>query len=142
MKNVILLIIVVGSLMGMLALVFEEVSGVPYDSPYLEPVILEVASEDVLRKVIIPDKHVGIVLSKVHSAVNFGNLKSEKPLDCTPIHEQKIQGVPVVSVGCKGYWVVPLFPAEYVIDVEKYEIILVDTSVKTWEFGSEGGDEN
>lgn len=82
--------------------------------------------------------HVGVIKSNVYSRVDFGNLKTEKPLDCTPVQEKTANdqdlAVPIVPVGCIGVWETALNPGEFYINEKAYKVIDVDTRVQTWEY--------
>ena len=83
----------------------------------------------------IPKGFVGVVKSNVHSAVNVGNLKNDKPADCSPRAGGGSElAVPLVPVGCIGVWEHALSPGKYYINQEAYKITLLDTRVQTWEY--------
>ncbi|MGA1840205.1 MAG: SPFH domain-containing protein [bacterium] len=86
----------------------------------------------------VPEGFVGVIKSNVHSAVNFGNLRTEKPTDCSCESERTINGhelaVPLVPVGCIGVWEQALNPGKYYINQKAYNVTLVDTRVQTWEY--------
>ena len=86
----------------------------------------------------IPAGFVGVIKSNVHSQVEFGNLKVEKPSDCTPTRKQTPGGeelaVPLVPVGCIGIWDTAMRPGKYYINQKAYHVTLVDTRVQTWEY--------
>jgi hypothetical protein len=42
--------------------------------------------------------------------------------------------VPLVPEGCVGIWKTPLFPGAYYLNRTAFEVTLVDTRVKTWEY--------
>lgn len=42
--------------------------------------------------------------------------------------------VPLVPQGCVGIWKTPLLPGAYYLNRSAYEVTLVDTRVKTWEY--------
>ena len=54
----------------------------------------------------IPKGFVGVIKSNVYSRVEFGNLKTAAPADCSPTRTEQIGGgelaVPLVPVGCIG----------------------------------------
>ena len=81
---------------------------------------------------------VGVIKSNVHSAVNFGNLKSARPEDCSPTRKVTVGGgelaVPLVPVGCIGVWEKALNPGKYYVNREAYNLTLVDTRVQAWEY--------
>ena len=85
----------------------------------------------------IPKGFVGVIRSNVHSRVDFGNLKSEKPTECAPIrkHGRGAElAVPLVPVGCIGVWGRALNPGKYYINEQAYKVELVDTRVQAWEY--------
>jgi len=86
----------------------------------------------------IPAGFVGVVKSNVHSRVEIGNLKVDRPEDCTPTREETEEGeelaVPLVPVGCIGVWDTALRQGKYYINEQGYHVTLVDTRVQTWEY--------
>ena len=42
--------------------------------------------------------------------------------------------MPLVPRGCVGIWKEPLFPGAYYLNRQAYEVTLVDTRVKTWNY--------
>ncbi|WP_432474136.1 hypothetical protein [Amphritea sp. HPY] len=86
----------------------------------------------------IPKGFVGVIKSNVHSRVDFGNLKTDRPRDCSPISKEGIIGVelevPLVPVGCIGIWERALNPGKYYINRSAYHVTLIDTRVQTWEY--------
>ena len=86
----------------------------------------------------IPKGFVGVVKSNVRSRVDFGNLKAEKPSDCSPRTDASSPtgglSVPLVPVGCIGIWEQALNPGKYYINKKAYTVTLVDTRVQTWEY--------
>jgi regulator of protease activity HflC (stomatin/prohibitin superfamily) len=79
---------------------------------------------------------VGVIRSNVHSRVDFANLKTDKPEDCSPILGQGDGelAVPLVPVGCIGVWSEALNPGKYYINPKAYAVALVDTRIQTWEY--------
>lgn len=86
----------------------------------------------------IPKGFVGVIKSNVHSRIDFGNLKSEKPTDCAPSRMESASvedlAVPLVPVGCIGIWDRALLPGKYYVNQKVFDINLVDTRVQTWEY--------
>ena len=86
----------------------------------------------------IPKGFVGVIKSNVHSRVDYGNLKTDKPDGCSPVHDVGDPGgalaVPLVPVGCIGVWEHALNPGRYYVNREAYTVTLVDTRVQTWEY--------
>ena len=86
----------------------------------------------------IPKGFVGVIRSNVRSRVDFANLKTDKPADCSPIVGEQFGGgelaVPLVPVGCIGVWSEALNPGKYYINPRAYVVGLVDTRVQTWEY--------
>jgi len=86
----------------------------------------------------IPKGFVGVVKSNVHSRVDFGNLKADKPTACAPRADAANPAgglsVPLVPVGCIGIWEQALNPGKYYINKMAYTVTLVDTRVQTWEY--------
>ncbi len=83
----------------------------------------------------VPKGFVGVIRSNVHSRIHFGNLKTDKPTDCTPIRK-RVGGlaVPLVPVGCIGVWDRALNPGKYYINQKAFNLELVDTRVQAWEY--------
>lgn len=86
----------------------------------------------------IPKGFVGVVKSNVHSRVDFGNLRAERPADCSPTADvgglKGMLSVPLVPAGCIGIWVTALNPGKYYINQKAYTVTLVDTRVQTWKY--------
>ncbi len=86
----------------------------------------------------IPKGFVGIIRSNVHSRVDFGNLKTERPTDCSPVSARETGAaglaVPLVPVGCIGVWERALNPGKYYVNSQAYKVELVDTRVQAWEY--------
>ncbi len=86
----------------------------------------------------IPKGFVGVVKSNVRSRVDFGNLRAERPEDCSPTADvgevEGVLSVPLVPVGCIGVWGRALNPGKYYINEKAYTVTLVDTRVQTWEY--------
>lgn len=86
----------------------------------------------------IPNGFVGVLKSNVHSRVDFGNLKTEKPTTCSPVKPQGVDAnalaVPLVPRGCIGTWADPLLPGRYYINLDAYSVTQIDTRVQTWEY--------
>lgn len=86
----------------------------------------------------IPAGFVGVIKSNVHSGVNFGNLKTDKPEDCSPTPLTNVSmgalEVPLVPVGCIGIWETALNPGQYYINKKAYKVIQLETRVKAWEY--------
>lgn len=84
------------------------------------------------RATLIPAGHVGVVKSNV-SKPGVSCVEEEvKASDA-----QNIEGalsVPLVPQGCVGIWREPLLPGAYYLNRKAYEVTLVDTRVKTWEY--------
>lgn len=86
----------------------------------------------------IPAGFVGVIKSNVHSGVDFGNLKTVKPEDCSPTKLANVGGgaleVPLVPVGCIGIWDTALNPGQYYINEKAYDLIDLETRVNAWEY--------
>ena len=86
----------------------------------------------------IPPGRVGVIKSNVHARVDFGNLKTDIPADCSLTRRANaVEGelaVPLVPVGCIGIWDKALNPGQYYINRHAYEVTLVNTRVKAWEY--------
>ncbi len=86
----------------------------------------------------IPKGFVGVIRSNVHSRVDFGNLKTERPTDCSPVSARDTGdaglAVPLIPVGCIGVWERALNPGKYYVNSQAYKVELVDTRVQAWEY--------
>ena len=86
----------------------------------------------------IPPGRVGVIKSNVHARVDFGNLKTDKPADCSLTRRANAIGgelaVPLVPVGCIGIWDKSLNPGQYYINQHVYDVTLVNTRVQAWEY--------
>ncbi|MEQ8824612.1 MAG: SPFH domain-containing protein [Filomicrobium sp.] len=86
--------------------------------------------DDDTRATIIPAGHVGVVKSNV-SKPGVSCVKEEvKASEFVP----GALSVPLVPPGCVGIWREPLLPGAYYLNRKAYEVTLVDTRVKTWEY--------
>ena len=79
----------------------------------------------------IPKGFVAVVKSNVHSAVNVGNLKNDKPADCSP----RAGGgaglaVPLGPVGCIGVGGPSVGPGQFYNTPEGHQLTLVGTPVQ------------
>lgn len=76
--------------------------------------------------------------SNVRSRADFGNLRANRPADCSPntdVGELKgVLSVPLVPVGCIGVWEQALNPSKYYINEKAYTVTLVETRAQTWEY--------
>jgi hypothetical protein len=82
------------------------------------------------RATLIPAGHVGVVKSNVSKP---GTQCVEQEVKATDAIEGALS-VPLVPTGCVGIWKEPLFPGAYYLNRKAYEVTLVDTRVKTWEY--------
>jgi hypothetical protein len=82
---------------------------------------------------VIPAGHVGVIKSNV---VKPGTRCVEEKVAAAD-GGQTIKGalsVPLVPQGCIGIWKDPLLPGAYYLNRRAYEVTLVDTRVRTWEY--------
>ncbi|MCF6199135.1 MAG: hypothetical protein L3J67_07015 [Hyphomicrobiaceae bacterium] len=87
---------------------------------------------DLTKATIIPAGHVGVVKSNVKKP---GAHCVKEKVSAAKSHG--IEGaltVPLVPRGCIGIWKEPLFPGAYYLNRRAYQITLVDTRVRTWEY--------
>jgi len=87
------------------------------------------------RQTIIPDGRVGVVNSKVQTSQSKDC--AAKTTKVTDENGKAIQGalsVPLVDIGCRGIWREPLKPGGYFLNKEAYDVKLVDTRVKAWQY--------
>jgi regulator of protease activity HflC (stomatin/prohibitin superfamily) len=80
---------------------------------------------------------VGVVTSNVHSRVDFGNLKREKPQQVTEVKgrsDKDVLSVHLVAVGSIGVWNEPLYPGLYYIHTGAYKVTQMDTKIQTWSY--------
>ena len=93
---------------------------------------LEANRDDDTRATLIPAGHVGVVKSNV-SKPGVSCVEEEvKASDAANI--EGALSVPLVPQGCVGIWRDPLLPGAYYLNRKAYEVTLVDTRVKTWEY--------
>lgn len=80
---------------------------------------------------------VGVVNSRVHSRVDMGNLKVEKPADTTARKEATVDGTltaDLVPVGAIGIWKDTLEPGLYYVNADAYKITPMNTKVDSLEY--------
>lgn len=86
----------------------------------------------------VPVGFVGVIKSNVHSLVDFGTLRADKPGKCDVIkHEHAdIQqlAAPIVPVGCIGVWNSSLQPGKYYFNPDAYAITQIDTRAQVWTY--------
>lgn len=83
------------------------------------------------RATVIPAGHVGVVKSNVSKP---GTKCIEEEVKAADGAIEGALSVPLVPPGCVGIWRDPLLPGAYYLNRKAYEITLVDTRVKTWEY--------
>ncbi len=82
---------------------------------------------------VIPAGHVGVVKSNVRE--QGATCVEEKVSAADQGREvEEALTVPLVPKGCFGIWREPLFPGAYYLNRAAYEVTLVDTRVKSWEY--------
>lgn len=79
---------------------------------------------------VVPAGHVGVVKSNVRRP----NARCVEEEVATTDAVAGALSVPLVPEGCVGIWKSPLFPGAYYLNRNAYEVTLVDTRVKTWEY--------
>jgi hypothetical protein len=79
---------------------------------------------------VVPAGHVGVVKSNVRRP----NAQCVEEEVATTDAVVGALSVPLVPEGCVGIWKTPLFPGAYYLNRNAYEVTLVDTRVKTWEY--------
>ncbi|MEK7627387.1 MAG: SPFH domain-containing protein [Patescibacteria group bacterium] len=86
----------------------------------------------------VPEGFVAVIKSNVWSRVDFGNLKTEKPENISPVKTDEFTGrdlkVPLVPVGAIGIWEKALNQGKYYINEHAYKVILFNTRANTWEY--------
>ncbi len=83
------------------------------------------------RATVIPAGHVGVVKSNVFKP---GTQCVEQEVKAADGAIEGALSVPLVPPGCIGIWREPLLPGAYYLNRKAYEVTLVDTRVKTWEY--------
>lgn len=78
---------------------------------------------------VIPAGHVGVVKSNV---VQPGMNCFEEEVKADTVSGALT--VPLVPRGCVGIWKEPLLPGAYYLNLDAYQVTLVDTRVQTWEY--------
>ncbi|MCH9806808.1 MAG: hypothetical protein K0U74_03670 [Alphaproteobacteria bacterium] len=86
--------------------------------------------DDDTRATLIPAGHVGVVKSNVTKP---GVSCVEEEVKASEIVDGALS-VPLVPRGCVGIWREPLLPGAYYMNRKAYQVTLVDTRVKTWEY--------
>lgn len=86
--------------------------------------------DDSTRATIIPAGHVGVVKSNVSKP---GVSCVEEEVKASNVVVGALS-VPLVPQGCVGIWREPLLPGAYYLNRKAYQVTLVDTRVKTWEY--------
>ncbi len=79
---------------------------------------------------IVPAGHVAVIKSNVRRP---GAQCFEEEVAATDALPGALS-VPLVPQGCVGIWKTPLLPGAYYLNRTAYEVTLVDTRVKTWEY--------
>ncbi len=80
---------------------------------------------------VIPAGHVGVVKSNVFKP---GTQCIEQEVKAADGAIEGALSVPLVPPGCVGIWKDPILPGAYYLNRKAYEVSLVDTRVKTWEY--------
>ncbi len=81
---------------------------------------------------VIPAGHVGVIKSNVSKP---GVSCVEQEVKATgAANVEGALSVPLVPTGCVGIWRDALLPGAYYLNRKAYEVTLVDTRVKTWEY--------
>jgi hypothetical protein len=91
--------------------------------------LFDVAITEATKATVIPAGHVGVVKSNVAQP---GARCFEQEVRADAL--EGALSVPLVPNGCVGIWRDPLFPGAYYLNRNAYEVTLVDTRVKTWEY--------
>lgn len=86
--------------------------------------------DDDTRATLIPAGHVGVVKSNVTKP---GVSCVEEEVKASDLVEGALS-VPLVPRGCVGIWREALLPGAYYLNRKAYQVTLVDTRVKTWEY--------
>lgn len=82
------------------------------------------------KATVIPAGHVGVVKSNV---LRRGARCQEQEVRAADAIEGALS-VPLVPTGCIGIWREPLLPGAYYLNRKAYDVTLVETRVKTWEY--------
>ncbi len=77
----------------------------------------------------IPAGHVGVIKSNVFKP-GTQCVEEVKAADAI----EGALSVPLVPIGCIGIWREPILPGAYYLNRKAYDVTLVDTRVKTWEY--------
>ena len=81
---------------------------------------------------VIPAGSVGVVKSNTSQPGKF--CKEELVKASAAQGEGDALSVPLVPVGCFGLWRDPLLPGAYYLNLNAFQITMVDTRLQTWEF--------
>jgi hypothetical protein len=82
------------------------------------------------KATLVPAGHVGVVKSNVRRPAAQCVEEEVATTDAVA----GALSVPLVPEGCVGIWKTPLFPGAYYLNRTAFEVTLVDTRVKTWEY--------
>ena len=82
------------------------------------------------KATLVPAGHVGVVKSNVRRP----DAQCVEEEVATTDAVAGALSVPLVPEGCVGIWKTPLFPGAYYLNRTAFEVTLVDTRVKTWEY--------
>ena len=94
--------------------------------------LFDVRVNEGTRATIIPAGHVGVVKSNV--AQPGARCVEEEVKATDDVTIAGALSVPLVPKGCVGIWREPLLPGAYYLNRTAYDVTLVDTRVKTWEY--------
>ncbi len=92
--------------------------------------LFDVNISDQTTATVVPAGHVGVVKSNVRRP----EAQCVEEEVATTDAVVGALSVPLVPEGCVGIWKTPLFPGAYYLNRNAYEVTLVDTRVKTWEY--------
>lgn len=110
----------------------DEHDDMVYDSKFPDGVIKE-SSKFTSRITRVPAGHVAVVKSNIQ----------ERGLECKAVDRSVTTGavqvenalsVKLVPKGCRGIWEQVMNPGDYYLNLDAYEVTLVDTRVQTWEY--------
>ena len=94
--------------------------------------LFDVTSNDKTVATIIPAGSVGVVKS---NSSQPGKLCREEMVKASAAQGAgDALTVPLVPVGCIGLWRDPLLPGAYYLNLNAYEITMVETRLQTWEY--------
>ena len=94
--------------------------------------LFNIITNENTRATVIPAGSVGVVKSNTSEP---GKICREEVVKASAAQgEGDALSVPLVPVGCSGLWRDPLLPGAYYLNLNAFQITMVDTRLQTWEY--------